>query len=105
MKTETGPGYVAYEPITESTERAAARRQLAPRRGRQPDPGSTRSLGSPGRHAYRELLAEKIQKPKPVIAKEIGFSQSYVASLLREARQRGWLGPAIPGRAGEVAET
>lgn len=105
LKMETGPGYVAYDPITESNERAAARRQLAPPRGRQPDPAAHDALVRQVVDAYRDLLDEKIWKPKPIIANEFSISQSYVAALLREARQRGWLGPAIPGRAGESSET
>jgi hypothetical protein len=103
-KMETGPGYVAYDLIAGSSERAAVRRQLSPRRGPQPDPAAHDALIRRAVDAYRDLLAEEIRKPKPVIAKELGISQTYVASLLREARKRGWLGPAIPGRAGEASE-
>jgi hypothetical protein len=78
---ETGPGYVAYDPITGSGERAA-RRQLAPPRGPQPDPAAHDVLIRRVVDAYRDLLAEGIRKPKPVIAKELSISQSYVASLL-----------------------
>lgn len=105
LKMETGPGYVAYEPVIGSSEWATVRRQLAPRRGPQPDPVTHDALIRQVVSAYRDLLAAKIQKPKPAIAKELGISQSYVAALLREARQRGWLRPAIPGRAGEAPET
>jgi hypothetical protein len=75
LKTETGPGYVAYEPIMGSSEQAAVRRHLAPRRGAQPDPAHD-ALVRQVVSAYRELLAAKIQKPKPIIANQIGFSQS-----------------------------
>jgi hypothetical protein len=104
MKVETGPGYVTYDLITASGDFAAARRELSPARGRQPDPAVHDVLLRQVVEAYRDLLAEEIRKPKPVIAKKFMISQSYVGALLREARQRGWLGPAIPGRAGEATE-
>jgi hypothetical protein len=55
-----------------------------------------RSSWPPGREFTPEGRAAEVRKPKPVIASELGISQSYVGSLLREARQRGWLGPGIP---------
>lgn len=99
-----GPGYVTYDLIAGADERAAVRRQFEPRRGRRADPAAHDDLIRRAVTAYRELLPTT-SHPKPLIAAELGFSPSYVAALLREARQRGWLGPAIPGRAGEATDT
>jgi hypothetical protein len=100
----TGPGYVTYDLIAGADEQTAVRRKLEPRRGRRADPAAHDDLIRRVVTAYRELIPAT-SRPKPHIAAELGVSPSYVAALLREARQRGWLGPAIPGRAGEAAET
>ena len=50
---------------------------------------------------YRELLAVGVRQPKPVIARSLQISLSYVSALLASARREGLLRPAIPGRAGE----
>jgi DNA-binding transcriptional regulator LsrR (DeoR family) len=50
---------------------------------------------------YRNLLPVT-GHPKPAIAKSLGISASHVSALLAEARREGILGPAIPGRAGEL---
>jgi hypothetical protein len=98
-----GPGHVTYDLIAGDDERAKVRHQLEPRRGRRPDPATHDDLIRQAVRAYRELLPTTMH-PKPHIAAELNISKSYVAALLREARQRGWLGPAIPGRAGEATE-
>jgi hypothetical protein len=53
---------------------------------------------------YRDLTRAKVKKPKPDIAKNLTISPSYVGALLAQARHEGLLGPAAPGKAGEIAD-
>jgi len=96
-----GEGFISYEPLDLSEVRSVFA-ELTPRRGRRSDPVAREELTRKVVAAYRDLLASKVRQPKPVIAKELSISTSYVAALLAEARQQGLLGAAIPGRAGEL---
>jgi hypothetical protein len=52
--------------------------------------------------AYRDALSNGHRAARQVAAAHLGYSSSSVGRLLVEARQKGLLGPADPGRAGEV---
>ena len=96
-----GPGFVSYDLFGDGETAAAVVREMTPRRGRRADPEARRELMSEVVTQYRDLLPVTRQ-PKPAIAKSLGISTSYVSALLADARREGILGPAIPGRAGEL---
>jgi hypothetical protein len=104
LKTESSPGTIRYQPA-EASNAGPVLARLAPRRGRRSDPEARQELIGKVVAAYRELVASGIGQPKPAIARELSISQSYVAALLTAARRQGLLGPAIPGRAGELLVT
>lgn len=54
---------------------------------------------------YRELTIGPNPYPAPnaVIASELFKSVGYIKRLVNESRSVGYLGPAIPGRAGELS--
>ena len=97
-----GPGVVSYDLFGGGAATAAVAAEMAPRRGRpREDPGARRELMAKVVAQYRDLLPVT-GHPKPVIARSLGISMSYVSALLAQARREGILGPAIPGRAGEA---
>jgi hypothetical protein len=100
LHAEHRPGAVTYRPVAPE-EASALVAELAPRRGRRSDPDTMNHLIETVVRSYRDLLAAGVKQPKPAIARELSISPSYVGSLLAEARRRGLLGVAIPGRAGE----
>ncbi len=102
VRAEHGPGIVTYEPVAPE-EAVSLLAELAPRRGRRSDPDARNQLIESVVRSYRDLLAAGVKQPKPAIARELSISPSYVGSLLAEARRRGLLGAASPGRAGERA--
>ena len=102
MRATVGPGTITYDMMGSPGNIAAVRKELAPKRGRRADPAWRGELLGGVTAAYRDLLKAGIRQPKPHIARELGISQAYVGALLTEARRRGLLGPAIPGRAGEA---
>jgi hypothetical protein len=104
LKTETRPGAISYRPAGAPNAGPVLAR-LAPRRGRRSDPEARQELIGKVVAAYRELVDSGVRQPKPAIAREFSISQSYVAALLTAARRQGLLGPAIPGRAGELPVT
>jgi hypothetical protein len=101
VRTEHRPGVVVYRPVAPE-EAGILRAELAPRRGRRSDPVARDQLIERVVRSYRDLIAAGVRQPKPAIARELSISQSYVGSLLAEARRRGLLGAAVPGRAGEA---
>jgi hypothetical protein len=104
LKTEARPGAISYRPAG-TLEAGPVPAQLAPRRGRRSEPEARRELIGKVVAAYRDLVANGVSRPKPAIARELSISGSYVAALLTAARRQGLLGPAIPGRAGELPVT
>jgi hypothetical protein len=98
-----GPGFVAYgfDPFSDDETSAVVVREMEPRRGRpQDDPKARRELMQKVVDQYRDLLPIT-GHPKPLIAKSLQISTSYVSALLTQARREGILGPASPGRASE----
>lgn len=53
---------------------------------------------------YRQLVAAGDRAPREKIAKALRYTPQHVGRLLMQARQRGLLDPALPGRAGEQAQ-
>jgi hypothetical protein len=104
LKTEIRPGAVSYR-LAGAPNAGPVLAQLAPRRGRRSDPEARRELIGKVVAAYRDLVANGVRQPKPAIARELSISESYVAALLTAARRQGLLGPAVPGRAGELPAT
>jgi hypothetical protein len=86
-------------------EVAAVEKSLRPRRGRRGDPEARRALLERVARMYKELVGAGVQHPKPPIAGELGYSQSYIGAMVAEARKQGLLGaPPGPGKAGEVVK-
>ena len=104
MSATPGDGLITYEPLNLDEARSVFA-ELTPRRGRRSDPSAREELTRKVVRAYRDLLASGVKQPKPVIAKELSISSSYVGTLLAEARRHGLLGAALPGRAGESPDT
>jgi hypothetical protein len=100
LSVTPGEGWISYEPL-DLDEARSVFAELTPRRGRRSDPVAREELTQKVVAAYRDLLASGVKQPKPVIAKELSISSSYVGALLAEARRQGLLGTSIPGRAGE----
>jgi hypothetical protein len=50
---------------------------------------------------YREAIGRGDQAPTVAVARALSVGRSTAARDLDAARERGWLGPAIPNRAGE----
>jgi hypothetical protein len=99
-RVQDGPGYRTYDLPPGDAEADVIRRELARRPGRRGDPDARTQLVERVAQEYKALLELQVtRQPKPLIAKKLGISTSYVGALLREARQRGILGPAVPGRA------
>jgi hypothetical protein len=96
-----GDGVVKYNPV-DQTGANKVFAELAPKRGRRADPDDRRRRVEQAVGAYKDLTANRIKHPKPLIAREMRTSVSTVASLLAEGRRLGLLGPARPGRAGEI---
>lgn len=80
-------------------------RSMAPARGRRGDPEARQRLLATVATMYRDLTAAGVSNPKPAIARQLGYSPSYVGSLIGQARRTKppLLGPAYSGRAGEAA--
>ncbi len=100
----------ALEPFDDSGD-PESRRALTERQGRVLDRMSRRQ-GRPRStnreallhqvvDAYRTAVALDHNAPRKVAAAQLGYSSGYVGRLLVEARRKGLLGPADPGRAGE----
>jgi hypothetical protein len=54
---------------------------------------------------YKELVGAGVKHPKPTIADELGYTASYIGTLLADARKQRLLGPPPgPGKAGEVVK-
>lgn len=82
-------------------ERAALSAKLRPRRGRKGDPEAKQRLIEKVAAMYLDLAAAGERHPKPVIARELGYSQGHIGTLLAGAREQGLVGPPPgPGRAG-----
>ena len=85
---------------------AALEKGLVPRRGRRGNPDAQRQLIETVAAMYRDLTGRGVKKPKPQIARALGYSPSYIGALVGEARKTNppLLGPAHnDGRAGEAA--
>jgi hypothetical protein len=52
---------------------------------------------------YRAAVDRGIRSPTQTVANELGAPRSTVARWVHKARDRGFLGPAVRGRAGEMA--
>jgi len=50
---------------------------------------------------YREAIAVGDSAPRRAIAEKLDYTVGYAAKLVTQARERGFLGPASPGKAGE----
>jgi hypothetical protein len=51
---------------------------------------------------YRRALDRGIRSPSKHVAEAFGYSRPHAARLVGLARQKGFLGPATPGKAGEI---
>lgn len=103
-------GFVSLEPFTASDD-PNVRHAMAEQQGRVLD-RVTRRQGRPRSSdreallrqvviAYREAVAIDHNAPRKVAAARLGYSSGYVGRLLVEARKKGLLGLADPGRSGE----
>jgi hypothetical protein len=86
-----------------TAERDGIEARLRPARGRRGDEAARLALIRQVADMYRELVANGVLHPKPVIASRLGYSQSYIGSLVAKARRMKppMLGAAEPGRAGD----
>lgn len=81
----------------EPKRRSARAPKVAKRPGRAGHPDSHYAKVA---EAYMALRARGVTNPTQTIADEWGYSRSTVAGWVHEARKRGHLGKALPGRAG-----
>jgi hypothetical protein len=87
-------------------EKDRIKQSMRPDRGRRGDPDARRLLVERVATLYNELVEQQIKHPKPAIAKELGYSASYIGALVAEARAS--VPPLIakptgPGRASAAA--
>lgn len=101
-KVAEGPGFTACDFMVPGTAEDALR-AMPGGRHRPADPGTQDQRMRDAVKAYKELTGSGHTRPKPVIARSMGFTVSYVSKLLTRARREGLLGPARSGRAGEAS--
>jgi len=89
---------VALEPLGEEDVRGLEARH----RIRQPTSDTLPRVAA----AYRRALASddvsEREAPTEYVARQLGYSRGHASRLVALARKEGLLGPASPGRAGEV---
>jgi hypothetical protein len=95
-------GSVSIEPTARPLREAVAelRDVLGPRKpSGRPRGGSLSRIVA----LYQREIAHGNRAPRKVIAEETGYSVEYIGKRLSVARNRGLLGPARRGKAGEVS--
>ncbi|MHB1582507.1 MAG: hypothetical protein ACYCU7_16220 [Acidimicrobiales bacterium] len=105
-----GPGEVGEREVSPAERHLAATVGAARRRRRPPQPPKIAKrpgrVGHPDEHyrdvaeRYKQLRMAGVTNPTATIADQWPASRSTVAGWIRGARDRGYLPPARPGRAG-----
>ena len=95
QSTSIGGGQYRVSPLSRA-DAAKAFKQTQPARGRRADPAARQQKVERAAGMYCDLIEAGVRHPKPVIAKQLHLSASYVGALIGEARKQG-LVPASPG--------
>lgn len=96
-RVDSGPGWVTTRLAGSATEQERLRRAQT---GRRASDQVMQEIVAAYREAQGDLLTS--HHPTKAVAERLNYSKGHVSRVLSEARKAGLLGPARPGRPGEV---